>query len=85
MKFERGFDSVRAVVNRNSFGIRDCNNCKHFYKDAGDKHEMCQNPSVTFYDVIVTETRTYCHQWETIGGYVAPEAKKKKRGNKDSL
>lgn len=62
--FKIGFRSVRDKVDRGSSYIKSCYNCDYYYQASGDKTEVCQNPAVLRYDMVVTETSIYCNQWK---------------------
>lgn len=64
MKFSRGYDKVREKVAKGSKYTMSCYNCEYFYQDFGDKEEMCQNPEVLKYDMVVTSTNIYCNRWK---------------------
>lgn len=63
LKFERGFESVREGVKKKEKLLKSCTNCKYFYKEVGDKEELCQNDQVLEYDMVVDENRVYCILW----------------------
>lgn len=62
--FVRGFAPCRRVVERGSRYTRSCYNCDYYYKEFGDDEEVCQNPQVLSYDMIVTENNICCGQWK---------------------
>lgn len=64
MKFNRGYDAVREKVAKGSKYTMSCYNCKYYYQEFGDKEEMCQNPDVLKYDMIVTANNIYCNRWQ---------------------
>lgn len=64
MKFERGYKPVREKVSKGSKYTMSCFNCEYYYQEHGDKEEMCQNPNVLKYDMVVTQTSIYCNQWK---------------------
>ena len=66
MKFERGYDPVKDKMKSGSKYVVSCTNCNCFYQASGDKEEVCQNPSVLEYDMVVDENRIYCLQWEQL-------------------
>lgn len=41
-----------------------CQNCKFFGKEKGDKEEVCQNTDVLQYDIIVNDNSVYCLKWQ---------------------
>ena len=61
--FTRGYDDVRRKVEKGSRFTMSCYNCDFFYQAVGDKEEVCQNPDVLKYDMVVTETSIYCNRW----------------------
>ena len=61
--FNRGFGTVRQRVEKGSKYTMSCYNCDYYYQSVGDKEEVCQNPSVLKYDMVITETSIYCTQW----------------------
>lgn len=61
--FNRGYSEVRQRVEKGSKYTKSCYNCEHYYQAVGDKTEVCQNPNVLQYDMVVTETTIYCTQW----------------------
>ena len=62
--FNHGYNSVRAKVESGSVYLKSCYNCDYYYQAVGDKTEVCQNPTVLRYDMVVTETSIYCNQWK---------------------
>jgi hypothetical protein len=62
--FSRGYGPHREVAIKNSRFMRSCFNCESFYQKPEDDREVCQNPSVFKYDMVVTETTVSCNQWE---------------------
>ena len=62
--FNRGFSEVRQRVEKGSRFTMSCYNCEHYYQAVGDKTEVCQNPNVLKYDMVVSETSIYCTKWE---------------------
>ena len=62
--FTRGYGEVRQKVEKGSRFTMSCYNCEHFYQAVGDKEEVCQNPDVLKYDMVITETSIYCNRWE---------------------
>lgn len=61
--FSRGYGAVRSRVEKGSRYTMSCFNCDYFYQAVGDKEEVCQNPNVLKYDMVITETSIYCNQW----------------------
>lgn len=64
--FSRGFGEVRKRVSKRSVYTMSCYNCDYFYRDEGDTEELCQNPDVTRYDMVVTEGNIYCSKWSMV-------------------
>lgn len=62
--FNRGFSEVRQRVEKGSKYTMSCYNCDYYYQAVGDIKEMCQNPNVLKYDMVVSETSIYCTKWE---------------------
>ena len=62
--FSRGYDSVRERVSKGSKYTMSCYNCEYFYQEFGDSEEMCQNPNVVKFDMVVTSTNIYCNRWK---------------------
>ena len=62
--FTRGYDPVRQKVSKGSRFTMSCYNCEYFYQAVGDKEEVCQNPDVLKYDMVITDTSIYCNRWE---------------------
>ena len=61
--FTRGYSEVRQRVEKGSRFTMSCYNCDYFYQAVGDKEEVCQNPDVLKYDMVITETSIYCNRW----------------------
>ena len=64
--FTKGYSEVRHKVEKGSRFTMSCYNCEHFYQASGDKEEVCQNPDVLKYDMVITETSIYCNRWELV-------------------
>lgn len=62
--FTRGYSPVRNRVGKGSRFTMSCYNCEHYYQASGDNTEVCQNPSVLKYDMVITENNIYCNKWE---------------------
>lgn len=62
--FSRGYSDVRERVSKNSRFTMSCYNCEYFYQAVGDTTEVCQNPDVLKYDMVVTESSIYCNRWK---------------------
>lgn len=63
MKFEKGYSFSRKKAKKGIKYIRSCFNCDYFYKAIGDSDEMCQNPNVLEYDLVVDNNNIYCTYW----------------------
>lgn len=48
----------------NSRFTMSCFNCDWYYQSDNDNKEVCQNPHVLKYDMVVTAERVYCLQWK---------------------
>lgn len=66
MKFEKGFDKSRKRARKGLKYIRSCFNCDYYYKAVGDKEEVCQNPNVSEYDLVVDNNNISCTYWAQI-------------------
>lgn len=62
--FTRGYRECRERLSSNPYYTRSCFNCAHYYQAVGDKEEMCQNPDVLQYDMVVDGNNIYCLKWE---------------------
>lgn len=62
--FNRGYNEVRQRVEKGSRYTMSCYNCDYYYQAVGDKTEVCQNPEVLKYDMVVSETSIYCTKWK---------------------
>lgn len=62
--FSRGYHVSREKLAKNAYYSRSCFNCDYYYQASGDKEEMCQNPDVLQYDMVVTENNVYCLKWQ---------------------
>lgn len=65
MNFSRGYKPVRKKMDKPKF-LMSCTNCEYFYQAVGDKEEVCQNPNVIKYDMVVEETRVFCNKWRAV-------------------
>ena len=61
--FTRGYQESRERLAKNSYYSRSCFNCACYYQASGDKEEVCQNPEVLEYDMVVSENNVYCLHW----------------------
>ena len=62
--FSRGYQESRERLSKNSYYTRSCFNCDFYYQASGDKEEVCQNPDVIPYDMVVSENNVYCLKWQ---------------------
>ena len=62
--FTKGYSDVRQRVEKGSRFTMSCYNCDFYYQASGDKEEVCQNPDVLKYDMVVTDTSIYCNRWK---------------------
>lgn len=65
--FTQGYSSIRKKMKKRSRWVMDCRSCRFFEQQEGDKYEVCQNRSVTKYDMVHTETNCYCTYWQPEG------------------
>lgn len=66
-KYSRGYEEVtRRILSKPSKFNMSCFNCQFFYQGVGDETEVCQNPSVLKYDMIITDNNIYCRFWKLI-------------------
>lgn len=63
MNFTKGYKTVRDRISNGSKYTMSCYNCNYFYQDFDDTEEVCQNPEVLKYDMVVTPTNIYCNRW----------------------
>lgn len=61
--FTRGYKESRERLAKNSHFSRSCFNCADYYQASGDKEEVCQNPNVLQYDMVVSDNNIYCLKW----------------------
>lgn len=64
--FSRGYDVSRDLVQKNPYYLRSCFNCQYYMQDSGDTEEVCQNPDVISYDMVVEGNRVYCLKWQPL-------------------
>lgn len=62
--FTRGYSDIRNRLSKNSRFTQSCYNCEYYYQTAMDKEEVCQNPDVLKYDMVITESNIYCNRWK---------------------
>ena len=61
--FTRGYQESRDRLSKNPYYTRSCFNCGYYYQASGDKSEMCQNPDVIQFDMVITDNNIYCVKW----------------------
>ena len=61
--FTRGYNESRERLAKNSYYTRSCFNCDYYFQASGDKEEVCQNPNVLQFDMVVTDNNVYCIHW----------------------
>ena len=66
MKFDRGFSTSRKKAKKGVKYIRSCFNCDCYYKAVGDTEEVCQNPNVSDYDLVIDGNNIFCTYWKPI-------------------
>ena len=66
-RLNRGYKEVSEKVMRNPKFFRSCYNCYYFYQSREDREELCQNPDVLEYDMVIEEDRFYCIKWRPVG------------------
>ena len=64
--FTRGYQESRERLSKNPYYTRSCFNCAYYYQASGDKEEVCQNPDVLQFDMVVTDNNIYCVKWKPI-------------------
>ena len=63
MLFNRGHSELNERLEKRSRFTMSCYNCDYFYQTEEDSEEVCQNPTVLKYDMVVSESNVYCNQW----------------------
>lgn len=63
MLFKRGYTELNERLEKRSKYTMSCYNCMYFYQTKEDVEEVCQNPNVLKYDMVVDENNIYCNQW----------------------
>lgn len=63
MSFGRGYAELNTRLEKRSRFTMSCYNCDYFYQTAEDEEEVCQNPNVLQYDMVVSENNIYCNLW----------------------
>ena len=79
-KFTRGYKESRDRLSKNSYYTRSCFNCDCYFQASGDKEEVCQNPNVLQYDMVVTENNVYCVHWKPSSSKTEQQTLFKKSG-----
>lgn len=64
--FTKGYDEVNDRVSKGSKFTMSCYNCQFYYQTEEDTEEMCQNPEVLEYDMVMTPTSIYCNRWRPV-------------------
>ena len=59
----RGFEAIRKRIAKSPRAYMSCMCCGSFYQAVGDKTDVCQNPAVLEYDMIIEPHRIYCLRW----------------------
>jgi len=62
--FTHGYKEVRDRVAAGAKFARSCFNCASYYQASGDTEEVCQNPEVLQYDMVVEGNNIYCLKWK---------------------
>ena len=63
-RYSRGYDTARDRARQHAKIICTCFNCDYYYQGKYDTLEVCQNPEVLQYDMVVEGNRIYCIQWQ---------------------
>lgn len=74
--FKRGYRELNERLERRSRYTMSCYNCNYFYKTDEDEEEVCQNPRVLKYDMVVTDNNIFCNLWERSGKSVEQKPEK---------
>lgn len=67
-KYTRGYEPFHESY----FNLRvrpliiNCFSCKYFYQSEEDEKELCQNPEVLMYDMVLDGNRIYCNFWRGV-------------------
>lgn len=64
--FSKGYSELRNRMNKRSKYTMSCYNCQFYYQGDGDKEEVCQNPEVLKYDMVITESSIFCNRWQLV-------------------
>lgn len=78
--FTRGYQESRERLAKNSYYTRSCFNCDCYYQASGDKEEVCQDPDVLPYDMVVTDNNVYCLRWRPSSNNKSEKSLFKKNG-----
>lgn len=67
-KFTKGYEPFHSSYSnlRTRASLASCFSCKHFYQAEEDDCELCQNPDVLKYDMVVTGNRVFCNFWRGV-------------------
>ena len=64
--FSRGYGEFRNKIRKTAF-LRNCFNCKYYYKERSDSDEFCQNDKVNSFDInILSNGEVVCPYWELV-------------------
>lgn len=60
----RGYSLAREKAVKSTKFLKSCYNCECYYQTEEDTEEVCQNPNVLPYDMVITPTNIYCSLWK---------------------
>lgn len=60
----RGYSIAREKAVKSSKFLKSCYSCKYYYQTEEDEEEVCQNPNVLPYDMVMTSSNIYCSLWK---------------------
>ena len=60
----RGYSIAREKAVKSGKFLKSCYNCEHYYQSEEDSEEVCQNPNVLPYDMVITTSNIYCSLWK---------------------
>lgn len=60
----RGYSIAREKAAKSSKFLKSCYNCEYYYQSEEDTEEVCQNPNVLPYDMVITSSNIYCSLWK---------------------
>lgn len=78
--FTRGYEECRHRLSSNPYYLRSCFNCAQYYQAVGDYEEVCQNPDVLEYDMVIDGYNIYCLKWEQCSVMKTDQQKMFRRG-----